>query len=268
MIKKVVCILVLMMSINLFAKDISKEYGLVFIYDAKCPYCQKMAPIVADIHNEYGLGLYAISPSGAILGSMSHETNGQVSLNEDIAQKYYGSNPVRFPLLVLQELNGEMKHFVIANGYTPKQEVEKVLNSYLNYFKQEEQIKEAKHIQSIGESAMKLQPLSYDDNGISSVNKLPKMLNKKDLKKFGKSVLGNKYIDFSIENEISSLEDYLNKLKSLKVDNLTREQKNQVNKEIDKALATTNKKLKKVLNEVERLNQLPKVLNCQGESHD
>ena len=134
MLKRTVLIVIFFISFNAFAKDVSKKYGLVFIYDTKCPYCQKMAPTVVDIHKEYGLGLYAISPSRQVFGIMEHETNGQVSLNKDIAQKYYGSNPVRFPLLILQELDGEMKHYVIADGLTPKNQVEQVLNSYLNYF--------------------------------------------------------------------------------------------------------------------------------------
>ena len=260
-----------MMSINMFANDISQEYGLVFIYDAKCPYCQKMAPIVVDIHNEYGLGLYAISPSREILGSMSNETNGQVSLNEDITQKYYGSNPVRFPLLVLQELNGEMKHFVIANGYTPKAEVKKVLNSYINYFEQEKQKKVVtdSNSKNIGKAAMqlgsiKLRPLGYSGGGISPVNKLPKMLTKKDLKEFGKSVFGNKAIDIAIQQEISSLELSLNKLKSLKLDTLTKQQKRQA----DKALGKVNNKLKSVLNNIELLTKIHTVVDCKGVSHD
>lgn len=216
MLKRTVLIFIFFISLNAFAKDISKKYGLVFIYDTKCPYCQKMAPTVVDIHKEYGFSLYAISPSRQVFGVMEHETNGQVSLNKDIAQKYYGSNPVRFPLLILQELDGEMKHYVIADGLTPKNQVEKVLNSYLNYFKSTNESIETEH---------------QKDNSM-------KRLTQEQIDKLSKSLKRIKH--YSLESEITMSKEQWDKVI-------------EAMKDTNKALAKLEQKLVKIAKDTPKL---------------
>jgi len=141
MYRNIILLIVIMASNIGFSTSLNKDYSLVFIYESTCPYCQKMAPVVRDIQKENSMNLYAISADNKTLDVLDDKEVINLPLSADITTKYYGSSPVRFPLLVLQQLNGDMNHYVIANGLTPKSDAEKTLNSYLNYFNQAKTLK-------------------------------------------------------------------------------------------------------------------------------
>jgi thiol-disulfide isomerase/thioredoxin len=272
MYRKIILLILVLASNVSFSANLNKDYSLVFVYESTCPYCQKMAPVVIDIQKEYSMNLYAVSADNKTLATLNNKDVINLPLSADITNKYYGSNPVRFPLLVLQQLNGEMKHYVIANGLTPKADVENILNSYLNYFNQAKQRKldtsatRKKTKASIKQ--LKLKPLGYSNGGISPLdNSKLNFVNKNDLKEFGEAIFSDKDIDISIQQQISTLEDSLHKIKSIWLNDLNKEQKQQS----DKALETVNNKLKevlRVLNNIDQPTSLHTVLNCKGVSHD
>ncbi len=114
------------LSVDSSVKSLTKDYGLVFIFSPSCVHCQRMAPVVSNIKDKYGFEVFPISSNGSGLGNFKNP----IPLNYSIKQEFYRGNAERFPLLVLQELDGQMSSYVVANGEATQQQVEYILGMY------------------------------------------------------------------------------------------------------------------------------------------
>ena len=108
-------------------RDLSKQFGLFFIFKKECPYCHKFAPIVRDFIETYGFEYKAISPDGSSLPQFPDVVidNGTLQIiNPDgIYPALYLVNPqtrdvipLARGLINLEELRSNMKLILESFG--------------------------------------------------------------------------------------------------------------------------------------------------------
>lgn len=78
-------------------RDLTKTYGLFFIFKKDCPYCHEFAPLVKEFIKTYGFEYKAISPDGSPLPEFpdTQNDNGAIQLlnPEGIFPVLYLVNP-------------------------------------------------------------------------------------------------------------------------------------------------------------------------------
>ena len=111
----------------------SKQFGLVFIYDSKCPYCKKMAEVVKELQKEYGFEVFPMSADHKSINGFKNF----IPMNESMFNKYFKgrTNNIKFPQLFLQTLNTkDLKFYPLSNGYTSLARVKLFLKEYGELF--------------------------------------------------------------------------------------------------------------------------------------
>ena len=134
MFRKLILLSMLFASLSASANDFkffkalsgSKEYGLMYVFSAQCPHCQKMVPVIKQIQNQYDIDIFAIAQNGIGLGSLQDV----VPLTKDIASKYFPNGQVMFPYLALQQLNGDMQVYPVGVGETTANKLLNILDKY------------------------------------------------------------------------------------------------------------------------------------------
>ena len=109
---------------TLIGKLSRKGYALVLFFDSTCPHCQKFAPVVKDISNQYGISVYPFS-FGGTLPSFPHPT----PVTKSIYATYYGTSKPFYPVMFLQNVN-TMQFYLVAKGDATESQVTNILNHY------------------------------------------------------------------------------------------------------------------------------------------
>ena len=81
---------------DLLLKQAASKYGLFFFFEGKCPYCQKLSPILLQTAQSYGFNILPVSLDGLSLPEFSHPqmNNGQAeSLGVKVFPSVYLVSP-------------------------------------------------------------------------------------------------------------------------------------------------------------------------------
>ena len=103
------------------------HWGLVYIFSAHCPYCQRFSPVLATVSQQYAIPVYAY----AIDGQGLPDYPAPLTANDTVLQLFYGDQPVLYPATFLVHLHS--KRFVpLTRGMVDHATLQQTLQAILS----------------------------------------------------------------------------------------------------------------------------------------